>query len=198
MGTPGAPTGPPFDIPNFTISGSLPPYMGATSTDSALMSPYETTLLKIAKTLCRSPERKVIFRGLLNYRQQLATIGLTDGFQWLSGSFMEDIETLEKRHPHDVDVVTYCRRPAGAKDPFAWRAFNLANVGLIHPVMVKAAFSCDSYLVDLDLPSEVLVERTRYWFGVYSHRRDGLWKGLLQVPLAVSQDDVDASNEVGP
>src|SRR5208283_647878 len=114
MAAAGAPFGPPFDIPDFTISGVLPPYLGPTATDHALMSPYETSLTRIANKLCASDERKVIFRGLLQYRQALGGIGLSSGFQWLSGSFLEDIEAIESRAPRDVDVVTFLHRPATA------------------------------------------------------------------------------------
>jgi hypothetical protein len=39
---------------------------------------------------------------------------------------------------------------------------------------------------------EKLVADVRYWFGVFSHRReDQLWKGLIQLPLA--SDDGEAS-----
>jgi hypothetical protein len=198
MGTPGVPLGPPFDIPNFTISGILPPYLGPTPTDGALMSPYETTLTRVAGKLCNSNERKEIFRGLLRYRQELANLGFTDGFQWLSGSFMEDIETLEKRHPQDVDIVTFCHRPAGIPDDAAWQAFTVANINLLLWHLVKPIYRCDAYFVDLNTAPANVVNQARYWFGLFSHRRTGLWKGLLQVPLSVTQDDADASVVVRP
>jgi hypothetical protein len=97
----------PFDVPNFNHSGILPPFLGPTPTDGALMSPYETTLARIAARLCTSNERKEIFRGLLKYRKELASLGLVAGFQWLSGSFMEDIETLEKRGPKRSSSATH-------------------------------------------------------------------------------------------
>lgn len=198
MGSPGAPSGPPFDIPGFTVSGALPPYLGATPVDPALMSPFETTLVRIANKLCRSAERREIFTGLLKYRQELKKLGFTTGFQWLSGSFMEDIETLEKRHPGDVDVVVFAPRPSGVADDAGMQAFMTKNINLFHPHFVKPVFHCDPYFVDLNLPPEYVVERSRYWFGLFSHRRvTGLWKGMLQVPLAVSQDDVDASKLLG-
>jgi hypothetical protein len=28
-----------------------------------------------------------------------------------------------------------------------------------------------------------LVNQTKYWFGLFSHKRNGVWKGMLQVPL---------------
>src|ERR1039457_6278987 len=108
MGIAGAPLGPLFNIPDFTISGVLPPFLGTTPIVAANLSPYTTTLARIASKLCGSNERKEIFRGLIRHRQELANIGLNDGFQWLSARFMEHIEGLEKRHPKDVDVVTFC------------------------------------------------------------------------------------------
>ncbi len=162
------------------------------------MSPYQTTLTRIARKLCGSNERKEIFRGLLSYRQQLANLGFTSGFQWLSGSFMEDIENLEKRHPRDVDVVTFCYRPLAATDDVAMQTFILANANLLMPQTVKPVYKCDPFFVDLNTEAVNIVNQARYWFGLFSHRRGGLWKGLLQVPLAVTQDDVDASQIVGP
>lgn len=199
MGTTGAPLGPLFDIPDFTLSGVLPPYRGVDPTISAFMSPYPTSLTRIAGKLCGSNERKNIFRGLLQYRQQLDAIGLKVGFQWLSGSFMEDIENLESRHPNDVDVITFCDRPAHllGDDP-AWMAFTQANLKLFDPAQAKLSYRCDPYFVDLSSPSWNIVDQTRYWFGLFSHRRGGLWKGLLQVPLNLTQDDADASAVVGP
>jgi hypothetical protein len=196
MGSPAVPTGPPFDIPPFTISGVLPPYLGPDATISALMCPYETTLVRIASTLCKSKERKGIIQGLLQYRQKLASIGFTAGFQWLSGSFMEDIETLEKRPPNDIDVVTFTRMPAAIKVPADWIAFKTANLSVLDSQQAKAAYKCDAYFVNLTNPPQFTVEQTRYWFGLYSHRRNGLWKGMLQIPLPITQDDADASKLV--
>ena len=198
MGTIGSLIGPPFDIPDFTISGALPPFLGLTPTISAHMSPYPTTLKQIAGKLCGSPERKEILRGLIRYRQELASIGLNDGFQWLSGSFTEDIEALETRHPNDVDLVTFCHRPVASADDPAFQAFVNINRALLYSPLVKPVFRCDAYLVDLNVAPVSVVTQARYWFGLFSHRRGGLWKGLLQVPLSVSQDDFDASDMVGP
>ena len=111
---------------------------------------------------------------------------------------MEDIETLETRHPQDVDLVTFHYRPAAIVDDAAWLAFIQANIALLDSQLVKPVFKCDPYFVDLSTTPESLVNLARYWFGLFSHRRTGIWKGLLQVPLSVSQDDADASLLVGP
>lgn len=162
------------------------------------MSPFQTTLVRIANKLCGSDERKAIFRGLLEYRQALTNIGFSDGFQWLSGSFLEDIEALETRHPRDVDLVTFGHRPGIATAYVDWLAFTTANVSLLRSRFVMPVYKCDAYFVDLNTTPANVVNQARYWFGLFSHRRTGVWKGLLQVPLPISQDDTDASLIVGP
>jgi hypothetical protein len=197
MAAAGTLPGIPLDIPDFTISGVLPPYLGATAANVAAMSPYQTTLTRIANKLCASDERKLIFRGLLQYRGALNAIGFTSGFQWLSGSFMENIEAIESRAPRDVDIVTFVHRPSGL-DQVALQALLAANPNIFIPSRAKATYYCDAYFVDLDMLPEGIVDQSRYWFGLFAHRRTGIWKGLLQLPLAVTQDDTDASVVVGP
>ncbi|MFN7922688.1 MAG: hypothetical protein U0Q16_21465 [Bryobacteraceae bacterium] len=175
----------------------LPPFVGV-PTNSALMSPYATTLVRVAQKFCQSDARKEIFRGLLGLRQELANIGIVDGYQWLSGSFLENIEWLEKRDPRDVDIVTVCYRPASVKgDWSAWANLFNTNIRLFDPAQTKTAFRCDARYIDLDMDGLTIVDQTRFWFGLFSHRRGGLWKGMLRVPLQVTQDDADASLIVG-
>jgi hypothetical protein len=111
---------------------------------------------------------------------------------------MEDIETIESRAPRDVDLVTFIHRPAAVADDTAWQVFFNAHLNLFHPVQAKATYKCDAYLVDMDTVPENIVNQTRYWFGLFGHRRTGIWKGLLQLSLPVTQDDTDASLIVGP
>jgi hypothetical protein len=156
------------------------------------MSPFAATLLQTAQLFCGSRVRVAIFRGLLEYRRTLASLGFSEGFQWLSGSFTEDIERLEGRDPKDVDLVTFCTPPAHCQTPADIQALVVGNPEVFIPLRAKARFHCDPYFVNLLLHPVNTVSQTRYWFGLFSHRRGGLWKGLLQVPLAVSQDDVDS------
>jgi hypothetical protein len=55
----------------------------------------------------------------------------------------------------------------------------------------KEEFRCDTNIVNLETAPEWLMTQTRYWYGLYSHRRgDALWKGLLELPL--DSDDAAA------
>src|SRR5437660_55494 len=111
-------------IPNFDLSGVLPPYVGPSPAESgAFMSPYEASIVEMVDKFATSPERKAILIGLLRYRDALATAGIVDGFQWLDGSFLENIEEREGRPPGDIDIVTFLHRPDSAKEMTAWAAF---------------------------------------------------------------------------
>ena len=184
-------------IPASHPPGILPPYVGD-ATNSANMSPYAGTLVEVAQRFCATDQRREIFRGLLDYRQRLNAVGLTQGMQWLSGSFLEDIEAIESRPPRDLDTVIFFRLPPTITNIVQLQAFIATNQALLDHGQVKAAFKIDVQLVSLQNPAENIVSATRFWFGLFSHRRNGLWKGLVEVPLAISVDDTDAAALVAP
>tara|TARA_E500000318_G_scaffold108180_1_gene118543 strand:- start:3476 stop:4045 length:570 start_codon:yes stop_codon:yes gene_type:complete len=172
-------------IPPFDHSSVIPPFVGADPTHPANMSPYRAQIDELVATFATSPERSAILRGLLSYRSALIGLGVTQGFQWIDGSFAEDIETSENRPPNDIDVVTFLFRPASHRDPHAWNALLQANLSLFTPKQAKLNYKCDAYIVDMDEPPETVVDNTSYWFGLFSHKRvTALWKGIVQVPLA--------------
>ena len=129
-----------------------------------------------------SPNRRTILTGFLEYRAALHNMGITDGFQWLDGSFLEDVETLEHRPPGDIDVVTFLRTPAGfVPTP--------EQMLILEHDSTKRQFHVDSFFVEIDkLPPETVVSQSAYWYSMWSHRRNQAWKGYLQVDLAPDQD----------
>ena len=48
-----------------------------------------------------------ILDGFLRFRELLTQAGFVSGFQWVDGSFLENVEMLENRPPNDLDVVTF-------------------------------------------------------------------------------------------
>jgi hypothetical protein len=176
-------------IPGLNQSGVLPPFIAATGpADPAGMAPYKTTILEFVLRYSYSPERKTILRGLLDYRKKLRDVGITEGFQWLDGSFVENIELNHKRPPADVDLVTFAIRPTN--DSATWKQLVGGNEELFLPIKAKQQFHCDAYYVDLNLHPVLLVDRARYWFGLFSHQRDSyLWKGMVQIPIVCNDDE---------
>lgn len=108
----------PKSIPNFDpLRRALPPHLGD-PTDPITHSPYDCTVTEVCDRFGGTKDRKRILSGFLDVREELRALGL-DGFQWLDGSFVEDIEALEQRAPRDLDVVTFVTRPAAPLDLFA-------------------------------------------------------------------------------
>ena len=163
----------------------------------ASMAPYASTTLELANTFCSSDKRKTLFRGLLQYREALLAAGITDGFQWINGSFVEDVESTRGSPPNDIDVVTFAYRPVGASHDSAWATFVHGNLNLFDLPQIKSNYFCDGFYVDLHLPPSFIVHAARFWFGLFSHQRDHyLWKGLLQIPLGTDDSSALAAVSV--
>lgn len=171
---------PPFD----GILNVLPPHLGNPTVGSEL-SPYSCTVVELCERFATSPERKQILEGFLSLRKELIALGFR-GFQWLDGSFLENIEVQEVRAPKDIDVVTFVEEPA---DENAIAASLNGRPELWKPALTKAMYFTDHYLLSLEQRRRLVVSQTRYWYGLFSHRRDGVWKGMLIVELKDLVDD---------
>lgn len=178
-------------LPPFNASMVLPPYTGSSPTMLASMSPYKVGFLEFVQQFATSKHRADLLCGLITYREALRNVGVTQGFQWLDGSFVENVEQSRGRPPADIDVVTFAHGQTHA-DPDAYKNWLRQNKAVFDPSETKRIHNCDAYFVDLGrLSPGILVDRTRYWFGLFSHQRStGLWKGMVQVPL--EPDDIQA------
>ena len=109
---------------------------------------------------------------------------MTQGFQWLDGSFLEHIEVLDARSPSDIDVVTFFHLPAGETQ------ISLARgaPSVFDSQTSKQDFYVDAYLACLGGRSEKLVAHSAYWYSVWSHRRNQVWRGYVQIDLSPSED----------
>ena len=179
-------------IPQFNQSGYLPPFLpGSGPVDTAAVAPYKTTLIALVNRFSTSDDRKKILLGYLNYRVNLKQLGVINGFQWIDGSFIEDIEKNRGRAPSDIDFVTFAHRPDEHKELEKWTTLVNSRGDLFFPKYSKSEYLCDAYFVDFTLPPIAIVNRTSYWFGLFSHQRDSLlWKGMLEINL--SEDEGEA------
>ena len=170
-------------IPDFNHSRVLPPFMGDSPTAAYNASPYRASMVEVTQRFASLPGRGRLVEGLLNYRRDLAALGFVRGFQWLAGSFAEDVEAHEQRPPNDIDIVTFAFSPVGLTST------QIGQTLAEHPTLfmnaqAKEKYGCDAYMVPLDRSPMNLVNNTTYYFGLFSHRRsDQVWKGLLQIPL---------------
>lgn len=165
--------------------GVLPPIRPGELGSSPERSPYKATLLSLVRLYSTSVERISILKGLLEYRSELHRLGLQSGFQWLDGSFFEAVEVLEGRAPNDIDVVTYYRMPKGESQ----LSLCNKNASLFNNEYAKNKYKVDSYWKQLGtLLEDADCSQIAYWYSMWSHRRDGIWKGFVHVELEPVDD----------
>ena len=123
---------PPFD----GILNVIPPHLGDPKRREDL-SPYSCTVEELCDRFATSPKRREILDGFLALRREFFKIGLK-GFQWVDGSFVEDIEMHEGRDPDDIDVVTFVD---SAKDDLAViTLIQSSNKLLLSPRHIKTTY----------------------------------------------------------
>lgn len=187
-------------VPPWNARGVIDP-VNVLSPTASDRSPYRVSLRAFVSHFATSGRRIEVLRGLLAYRQELQAVGLQAGFQWLDGSFLEDIERTERRDPGDIDVVTFYVMPTG-QNQGSLRAQNpgLFPTSAVEFKALKDRLHVDAYLQQLDsngpvaAVNERLVNRAAYWYSMWSHRRDFSWKGFLQVDLAATEDSIASAD----
>lgn len=175
-------------IPDWDIHGVLPPIRPGATPVSSDRSPYRTSAEGLCRRFGQTAERRRILRGLISLRVELRQAGLSDAFQWVDGSFSEDVESSRGRPPGDIDVVTFA--PLG--DVMQQRRLVATHFDLFDPGRAKARFLVDHYIVATDVTFDAdHAGLVAYWYSMWSHRRDDRrWKGFVQLSLA--EDDAGA------
>lgn len=172
-------------IASWNMAGVLPPIWPGEDGHSPNRSPYLMKLTEVIEHFSSSPERISILDGFLNYREALHSANIVKGFQWLDGSFLENIEVLELRSPNDMDVVTFFHIPNDQTQI----SLLSQDARLFDPALAKQTFLVDAYAFVLGNPTEERhVKQISYWYSMWAHRRDETWKGFLQVDLAPHTD----------
>lgn len=174
-------------IPDWNISAVLPPIRPGAEGHSFDRSPYKASLAEVVERFATTAARLEILQGLINYRIELRKKGISSGFQWLNGSFMEHKEVLLQEAPKDVDVVTFFNLPDGFD-----QATFLPQVNDLFDVdNTKQLYHIDAYPCVLgDALNEGHVSEISYWYSMWSHRRNGLWKGFVQVDISEEEDNI--------
>jgi hypothetical protein len=174
-------------IPSFDHNNVIPPHLGDPRKPSDL-SPYLCNTLELCQRFSTSKQRISILRGLIEFRNVLNENGILNGFQWLDGSFIENIEISEKRPPNDLDLVTfYLGIPMETQAEICENFPEFAN-----SEVSKQKYKLDHYPVDFGYNPFVTVESTRYWIQLFSHNRLGVWKGMLKLELNTPDIDKQA------
>jgi hypothetical protein len=167
------------EIPKWNAYGVLPPFNEEHPT-SFERSPYLVNLEDVIERFGTSSKRKSLLENFLRFRNKIHNAGLISGFQWLNGSFLENVDANEHREPNDIDVVTFYRLPENQTQQKLLDCYP----DVFENELAKKEYLVDSYFVELrqnDLG--FLIRNTTYWYSIWSHRRNYQWKGFLEVEL---------------
>lgn len=190
-------------LPSFDLRGLLPPFIGADATTPD-RSPYWVTMPELVAAFGTTPHRQQLLRNLIAYRALLAQGGYVGGIQFIDGSFVENVEALN-RNPSDIDVFSILNAPPRyLTDPAAWQATGLPfwNAEVADRNLNKQRFSLDTYAVlfeerqaqPMNLISDII-----YWYGLFSHQRTTFaWKGFAGIALDPAADQAALSALGGP
>jgi len=175
-------------LPNWNLRGLIPPIdcQHPTSPDR---SPYEVSLTDFVLRFGFTEPRRTVLKGFLQYRAALHAAGLTSGFQWLDGSFLENVEMLESRAPNDIDIVTFYDLPANKSQAELLQQFpDLFPTSRDTLEKIKSTYFVDAYFENLAKAPKLLVKHSSYWYSMWSHDRNQAWKGYVQIDLAFTDD----------
>ena len=179
-------------IPDFDHNYVLPPHIGNPANINDV-SPYPISTLEFVQKFSTSKTRIDILHKFLDFRTQTRNAGLINGFQWLDGSFVENIEISEGRNPRDLDLITIF----WGYDPNFLKNFHSNFSSFFDPNLAKTIYNLDHYNINLNniiTNPEFVTEYIRYWVQLFSHNRRNVWKGMLKIQLNTPQDDTHALN----
>lgn len=183
-------------IPEFNHEGLLPPILHPTQ---PTRSPYAVSIDDLIWRFGTSAQRCGLLRRFVRLRHALLQNGFC-GFQWVGGSFVEKrmVKTLDNKErrgasaepeyvewePGDIDVVSFVNHNI--------KRDNLLRIvteyKLLSHTGSKEKYGCDSYMVDISSSQDniAIVNQSTYWYSMFSHTRNMIWKGMLKLPLPES------------
>ena len=169
-------------IPEWNRDGALPHILpGVDASSPGSRSPYKVSPIELVDRFATSPVRSEILQGFFNYRATLNSLGIKRGFQWINGSFVENIENIDiagrnRRPPGDIDVVTFYYPPNTHIRTYRH---------MFEREKAKAAYHVDAFGIQLGKPlTPVSVRLISYWRSMWSYRRnDHQPKGFLWMDL---------------
>lgn len=148
-------------------------------------SPYEATMTQVVERFATTPERVQLLHDFMDYRHALYSAGVTEGFQWVNGSFVEHVEVTDRPNkeprPYDIDIVTFYHRPDQPAPELDY---------LFSPSLTLDRYNIDAYCVVLGTEATThFVESVAYWYGMWSTRRlDQVSKGFVKIDLDPEHD----------
>lgn len=162
--------------------------------DDEKQSPYRCDMYELVKALGGTKERALILQGLVAVRAHMMKSGFV-GFQWIGGSFVEDVEYSSKRSPSDIDVVSFLATHNAAD---VSKAAMASRPDIFLRKAAKNKYMVDHVVILHDSQWQHQLDTAAFWNSLFSHtKQDDTWKGILLVSLNSSARDADAAKLLG-
>lgn len=164
-------------------------------------SPYRANLTEVIARFGHTAERRRLLAGLIRYRRTLRSIGFTRGFQWIGGSFVDDVETREGRPPNDIDTFFFLHSPPGIEHELQLVTFLAEHAQLFDKAYTKPNFLCDGGILPLDgrwfaHSAESHVLKIAEHAQLYSRARSNEIRGFIQLGFESLDDDRTAEKHL--
>ena len=176
-----------MEIPPFDHNFVLPPVLTDELAQREL-SPYPCEILELCKRFGYTAPRRQLLKGLLEFRME-CTRHHVKGWQWIDGSFVENIEESEDRAPKDIDVITMYMVEKSVDNLILAENFP----AFVDPDLTLEKYGVDHQPANINEDATKTVAIVKYWLLTFGHNRRGVWKGMLQIPLYETTDkDMEA------
>ena len=167
-------------LPEWDFNGLLP-VADPKDRRQEICSPYPISLDELVDRFGITLMRRKLLLNLFDYRKALYDAGVSGGFQWINGSFVENVENRRGRGPADIDIFTVYAVP---------HVLKTENLEKNFPHLFNREQVRDRYLVDslgawpVDIqPNTFLVKKFLELYNIFSYTRKGVKKGFVQIPL---------------
>lgn len=183
-----------FPLPDWNPRGFLPPRL----TPAWTSSPYLVSLEQVIERFGYTERRCHLIGGFLDMRAELRRIGFERGFQWLAGSFLDEVERIEERDPGDIDTCSFLYNPESVQDDFELAVFLADHGHITDRKQAKKKYLCDSFLIPLQAGQlafnpESLAARMIHWIQLFGNEKQTeIVKGILQVDFETMDEDAGA------
>ncbi len=170
------------EIPDWDDAGCLP-----YTVNRIKFSPYQVSSETFVKRFAKTPERQKLLNDWLTYRRRLSEY-VSFGFQWINGSFVEDVEKKRGCPPNDIDLVDFIMlsKPLTAdqykhlKKPYKLDCFMVKLPTLEELTQFPSGGLQEWY--------NLFVDQTACWNLQWGHSQDNESKGYLKIPFSEEDD----------
>lgn len=176
-------------IPDFDHNNVLPPFINGRPGIPANHSPYVCSILEFCTKFATSEVRIQLLNKFVEFRIKIHEVGITNGFQWVDGSFLENKEKALDQSPNDIDVATFFQVTSPNTEAKVQSSFP----EFVDRKLAKDNFRLDHLLLHItSLSPYDLIRNTNFISKLFSYSRRGVYKGMVEIHLNSIDEDQKA------